>query len=77
MSSATHPEDQMKMWRNKIAAEVGLHPMSLPPLQSLVDHPGPVPKNVYNRGILENFNEVFNPRSCRKRRGKDSGAKAE
>ena len=28
--------------------------------------PGPMPKNIYNRGFVENWGEVFFPRSLRK-----------
>lgn len=31
----------------------------------LVDDPGPLPKNIYNLGLLENITEVISPRSLR------------
>ena len=44
-----------------------LHHRSLPPLGALLNHPGPVPENIYNMGPWANLMEVIFPRSKRKK----------
>jgi hypothetical protein len=33
--------------------------------EEMITHPGPMPKNIYNNGLVENWRDVFYPRSMR------------
>jgi hypothetical protein len=46
--------------------EVQQAPDPAPPKDDPIEHPGPEPKNIYNRGFVENWKEVIFPISLRK-----------
>ena len=60
-------EAAVQRWRKEVAAGARLHHRSLPPLGALMNHPGPVPVNMYNMGAWANLMEVLFPRSKRRK----------
>ena len=51
-------EAAVPRWRKEVAAGARLHYRSLPPLGALLNHPGPLPENIYNMGAWANLMEV-------------------